>query len=268
MGLVNEKTLRVPGADLFYRTQGAGPLLLLIQGGAGDADGTHGIAGHLVEHYTVLSYDRRGLSRSTLDDPAEVPGIGTHADDVHRLLASLTSEPVAVFGTSFGAYLGLELVARHSEQVKVLVAHEPPATQFLPDEKETLARLAAISSDEEAAAMLGLDFDEHEPGVEFPPPTPRQEANEAFFRARDARAVAAHRFDEALLRAARAQVLPAAGATSGTAFACRCAEELARLLGNETVYFPGSHVGLISHPAAFAAKLREVLCRRGQLHGR
>jgi hypothetical protein len=49
MGLVNEKTLRAPGADLFYRTEGSGPLLLLIQGGPGDADGTHGIAGHLVE---------------------------------------------------------------------------------------------------------------------------------------------------------------------------------------------------------------------------
>jgi len=260
MGLVNEKTLRVPGADLFYRTQGSGPLLLLIQGGPGDADGTHGIAGRLVKHYTVLTYDRRGLSRSTLDDPGEVPGIGTHADDVHRLLADVTSEPVAVFGTSFGAYLGLELVSRHPEQVKLLVAHEPPATQFLSDEKETLARLDAISSDEEAAALLGLDFDEHEPGVEFPPLTPRQEGNQVFFRTRDAPAVNAHRFDEALLLATRTRILPAAGAASGTAFARRCAEELARLLGNETLYCSGGHVGLITHPAAFAAKLRGALC--------
>jgi pimeloyl-ACP methyl ester carboxylesterase len=174
----------------------------------------------------------------------------------------VTSDTAQVFGTSFGAFVGLELVARHPEQVGVLVAHEPPATQFLPDEKQVLAKLAMISSDDEAAVVLGLDFDEHEPGVEFPPLTPRQEANTAFFRARDAPAVDAHRLDEAILRGARTRILLAAGAASGTAFARRCAEELATRLGNDVLYFPGSHVGLISHPAAFAAKLREVLGRR------
>ena len=33
-----EGRLRVPGATLYYKTQGAGPVLLILQGGAGDAD--------------------------------------------------------------------------------------------------------------------------------------------------------------------------------------------------------------------------------------
>lgn len=254
-----EKTLRVPGADLYYRTTGSGPLLLLIQGGGGDADGTNAIAAHLAEHYTVLTYDRRGLSRSELDNPDETPGLMTHVDDLHRILETVTAEPVPAFGTSFGACLGLELVARHPGQVGLLVAHEPPATQFLPDAVETRAKLAAIRSDEEAAIELGLSFDDREPGVEFPPPTARQEANDLFFRERDVPAVGSHLFDAAALSARRARILPAAGAASGTTFARRCAEELAALLGNDVVYFPGDHVGLLTHPAAFAAKLRETL---------
>jgi pimeloyl-ACP methyl ester carboxylesterase len=256
---VDQKTLRVPGADLYYRTHGSGPLLLLIQGGGGDADGTNAIAAQLAGHYTVLTYDRRGLSRSKLDNPDQAPGIATHVDDVHRILESVTSEPVLAFGTSFGAWLGLELVARHPGQVGLLVAHEPPATQFLPDAVAVRATLAAIGSDGEAAAEHGLDFEDREPGVEFSPPTARQQANDVFFRDRDVPAIGSHLFDADALRAGRARILPAAGETSGTAFPRRCAEGLAALLGNDVAYFPGSHVGLLTHPAGFAAKLRETL---------
>jgi len=242
---VEEKTLRVAGAGLYYRTRGSGPLLLLIQGGGGDADGTNAIAAHLEGHYTVLTYDRRGLSRSRLDDPARTADIATHVDDLHRVLEAVTDEPVLAFGTSFGASLGLELVARYPGRIRFLVAHEPPAAQFLPDG--------------EGPRELGLDFEDREPGVEFGPPTAQQEANELFFRDHDVPAISSHRFDPSALRAGQTRFLLAAGATSGKAFPHRCTEELASLLDKEIVYFPGSHVGLLTHPAAFAAKLRDTL---------
>jgi hypothetical protein len=40
--LVEEATLAVPGADLYFKIRGSGPMLVLIQGG-GDADGTDAI---------------------------------------------------------------------------------------------------------------------------------------------------------------------------------------------------------------------------------
>jgi len=80
-----------------------------------------------------VTYDRRGLSRSILDAPAESLTISTHSDDAHRLLAELTNQPALVFGSSIGALVGLDLVARHPEQVRVLVAHEPPTWELLPD---------------------------------------------------------------------------------------------------------------------------------------
>jgi pimeloyl-ACP methyl ester carboxylesterase len=242
---VEEKLLRVAGAGLYYRTQGSGPLLLLIQGGGGDADGTNAIAARLTGHYTVLTYDRRGLSRSKLDGPHQAPGISTHVDDLHRVLEAVTDEPVLAFGTSFGAALGLELIARYPGRIRLLVAHEPPATQFSPDGQ--------------GVRELGLDFEDREPGVEFEPPTAQQQANDIFFRDHDVPAISAHRFDTDALRAGQARFLLAVGATSGKAFPRQCTEGLASFLGKEVVSFPGSHVGLLTHPAAFAAKLRETL---------
>jgi pimeloyl-ACP methyl ester carboxylesterase len=68
MSTTKVDTLRVPGARLYYEVRGAGSVLLLIAGGAGDAESFNLLADHLVDHYSVLTYDRRGLARSPLDD--------------------------------------------------------------------------------------------------------------------------------------------------------------------------------------------------------
>ncbi|MCU1681239.1 MAG: hypothetical protein JWQ81_1978 [Amycolatopsis sp.] len=268
MTSMTDDILRVPGADLFYRTRGSGPLLLLVQGGGGDADGTDPIAVHLEARHTVLTYDRRGLSRSVLDDPDEVPSMDTHVDDMHRLLVFLTTEPVPMFGTSFGAFVGLELVSRHPAQVAVLVAHEPPLRQVLSE--ADLARFRALQTKMSEAAQRGestdafavengMDFDDREPGVEFGPSTEQGVANDLFFRTRDIPSLNRHQLDLGKLTAQHERIVPAVGATSSQAYAGRCAVELAVCLGVELVEFPGSHVGLSTHPRAFAAKLEQVL---------
>jgi pimeloyl-ACP methyl ester carboxylesterase len=122
-------TLKVPGATLYYEVRGAGPVLLLICGGIYDAAGYAGLAGRLADHYTVVTYDRRGNSRSPLDGPPERQSIEVHGDDAHRILTAVGvtgNESADVFGNSSGAEIGLELAARHPEQVRTLVAHEPP----------------------------------------------------------------------------------------------------------------------------------------------
>src|SRR6185437_10739205 len=111
----NGDAVRVPGARLYYQVRGTGPVLLILQGGDGDADGSRGLEEQLVGHFTVVTYDRRGLSRSTLDDGADPPSVETHADDTQRLLAALTGEPAFVLGVSIGALIGLDLVARYPD---------------------------------------------------------------------------------------------------------------------------------------------------------
>jgi pimeloyl-ACP methyl ester carboxylesterase len=62
-------TLKVPGASLYYEVRGSGPVLLLVCGGLYDAAGYAGLARQLAGRYTVVTYDRRGNSRSPLDGP-------------------------------------------------------------------------------------------------------------------------------------------------------------------------------------------------------
>ncbi len=76
---VRTARLAVPGATIYYKTQGHGPLLLLLQGGDGDADASDSLAAGLINHFTVCSYDRRGLARSPVDDPSAPVDLTTHA---------------------------------------------------------------------------------------------------------------------------------------------------------------------------------------------
>src|SRR4051794_631229 len=103
--------LRVAGAHLYFEVRGTGPVLLISQSGEGDAGRSVDLVDRLLSEHTVITYDRRGLSRSTLDDAARGATVEEHADDVLRLLDHLTGEPVTMLGMSFGATIGLHLVA-------------------------------------------------------------------------------------------------------------------------------------------------------------
>jgi pimeloyl-ACP methyl ester carboxylesterase len=179
MSEIEISQIRVPGASLHYEVRGAGPIVVMLQGGDGDADGTAGIADHLVSHFTIVTYDRRGLARSKVDPGSPPPTIETHATDVHHLLEAITHEPALVFGASLGALIGLELVSRHPEQVRLLVAHEPPSTQVLADAERELAARSQLDVEEtfrldgiagamqKFAAIAALDLNDREADASF-----------------------------------------------------------------------------------------------------
>src|SRR5262245_54513471 len=155
--LAKDDSLRVDGATLFYRVRGSGSLLLILPGGDGDADTADALRNELIDRYTVITYDRRGMSRSKID-PGQSLTLARHSDDAHRLLAALTERSAFVFGSSIGALIGLDLVARHPEQVGVLVAHEPPAFELLPDEERNRA-VQQQEGAEEAFRSEGTEAD-------------------------------------------------------------------------------------------------------------
>ena len=139
-------TLDAPGAVLYYdvRSNDAStqPVLLLIGSPMG-ADGFVAQAGHFTDR-TVVTYDPRGAGRSKRGDGAAETTVEEHADDLHRLIDAQAGEPVDIFASSGGAVNALALVAKHPEQVRILVAHEPPAAQELPDRGAVLAVCEAI----------------------------------------------------------------------------------------------------------------------------
>src|SRR5215216_3025280 len=137
-------TLNVPGATLYYETQGTGPVLLLIPGGPADAGVFAGLAPFLTDRYTAMAYDPRGNSRSIPDDPSADQDLDVHGDDAAALLAAVTDQPAYVLGNSGGAQIGLNLAARHPSRVHTLVAHEPPCAQLLPDANQLRAAMEDV----------------------------------------------------------------------------------------------------------------------------
>ena len=121
-------TLDVPGAVLHYDVRSndvsAEPVLLLAGSPMG-ATGFGTLAGHFTDR-TVVTYDPRGAERSKRTDGALRSTTEEHAEDLHRLILALGAGPVDIFASSGGAVNSLALVARHPEQVRTLVAHEPP----------------------------------------------------------------------------------------------------------------------------------------------
>ncbi|HEY6738586.1 MAG TPA: alpha/beta fold hydrolase, partial [Actinopolymorphaceae bacterium] len=139
-------TLDVPGAVLHYDVRSGSedvrPALLLIGSPMGAAGFTT-LAGHFTDR-TVVTYDPRGSERSRRTDDTTEIEVEEHVDDLHRLISALDAGPVDIFASSGGAVNALALVARHPEQVRTLVAHEPPALQHLPDREHALAAVVDI----------------------------------------------------------------------------------------------------------------------------
>src|SRR3954466_11953149 len=108
------------------------------------ATGFGTLAGHFTDR-TVVTYDPRGAERSRRTDDATESTPDEHADDLHRLISALDAGPVDIFASSGGAVNALALVARHPEQVRTLVAHEPPVVTALPDRDAAQAAARAVN---------------------------------------------------------------------------------------------------------------------------
>src|SRR5260370_38891784 len=92
---VKAEALKVPGANIYYEVRGSGPVLLMMPGGPADAGAFRQIAGYLESDYTVVTYDPRGISHSTLGAPVNDERlVQIFADDPHPLL-SATSKGAA-----------------------------------------------------------------------------------------------------------------------------------------------------------------------------
>ncbi|KAF0817311.1 putative hydrolase YraK [Bacillus sp. ZZV12-4809] len=85
----------------------------MIHGGGGEAEKFQRVADNLADRYSVVTYDRRGHSRSILEYPDEDYSIRRHSDDAHLLISELATEPAFVFGSSSGAVIALDLCIHH-----------------------------------------------------------------------------------------------------------------------------------------------------------
>jgi pimeloyl-ACP methyl ester carboxylesterase len=282
-------SLEVPGAVLQYdvRSNDAStePVLLLIGSPMG-AQGFTTLAGHFPDR-TIVTYDPRGADRSKRTDGASQTTPDEHADDLHRLIQTLDAGPVDIFATSGGAVNALAFVAKHPEQVRTLVAHEPPAAQVLPDRDAIVAAARDIRETyyrdgfgPAMAKFIGIvsyegplpDDYSKQPGPDaamFGLPTTDDGSRDDPLVGQNMITCIAYEHDIDVLRAASTRIVLGAGALSGQILPGRAAIAFAERLGTTPVTFPGGHDGFLGgeygstgEPDVFAARLREVLTGR------
>jgi pimeloyl-ACP methyl ester carboxylesterase len=280
-------TLDVPGAVLTYDVrpaESAGPLLLLIGSPMG-ASGFGTLAGHFPDR-TVVTYDPRGVERSTKVDPTSPSTPDEHADDLHRIIAELDSGPVDLFASSGGAVNALALVAKHPEQVRTLVAHEPPLAAILPDRDGALAYCRAVHATYLrsgfgagmahfiAAVSHQGPFSPDEAGQPGPDPAmfgmpPVDDGNRTDpLLGQNMLSSTHYEPDFGALREASTRIVLGTGVESEGLMAYRGALAAAEQLGTTPASFPSGHGGFLGgeygqtgDPDGFAAKLREVLAQ-------
>lgn len=278
-------TLDVAGATLTYdvrTTDSPGPALFLIGSPMG-AGGFVTLASHFPDR-TIVTYDPRGIERSTKDDPGSESTPEQHADDVHRIIAALGAGPVDLFASSGGAVNALALVAKHPEDVRTVVAHEPPLASIVPDREGALAASRAVRDAYQQrgfgagmAQFIGVVGHQGLFAADYasqPAPDPAMfglpteddgnRTDPLLFQ--NIISCTHYEPDFHALRAAGARIVIAAGVESEGQLAYRGAVAAAERLGIELVLFPSDHGGFLGgeygqagDPDAFAAKLREVL---------
>ncbi|MFI7064130.1 alpha/beta hydrolase [Kribbella sp. NPDC050124] len=285
MGAKTVNKLPVPGATLHYEVTGSGPVLLLIAGGGTDAGIFSGIVGQLSADYTVVAYDPRGNSRSRYD-AEPVDGCDAEAaDSADEVVAQATEDalavidavagdsPAYVFGSSSGAITGLELITRYPERVRMLVAHEPPCVEVLPDATDAAAFFQDVYDTYrrdglDAADVLfsigtGMDQDEPPPVEDLLPEYQelfrRMRANAASFYEHKLLPFTRYEPDLDALKQVAHKIVPAAGHDSAEYLPGRPIQVLADHLGWPVVTFPGPHTGYATHPAPFATLLSRLL---------
>jgi pimeloyl-ACP methyl ester carboxylesterase len=281
------RTLDAPGATITYdirpgATDSGAPVLLVIGSPMG-ASGFGTLASHFTDR-TVVTYDPRGVERSPKADPATESTPEQHADDIHRVIDALGTGPVDIFASSGGAVNALALVAKHPEQVRTLVAHEPPLAAILPDSEAALAVTEAVGRTYQrsgfgagmahfiaATAFEGPMTQEFaaQPGPDpamfgMPATDDGTRTDPLLFQ----NVITCTHFqpDFDALRAASTRIVVGAGVESVGQMAHRGGEAAAERFGTKPVSFPSGHAGFLGNeygmpgdPDGFAATLREVL---------
>ena len=134
----------VNGAELYYEKQGTGPAVLLIAGSTGDAGNFTRAADLLADEFTVVTYDRRGNSRSPRPSGWTTTSVAEQADDAAGLIQSLGLSPAVVFGASAGGLIALDLMIRQPQLVRAGIVQEPSIFSVLPDPLAALAPRRAL----------------------------------------------------------------------------------------------------------------------------
>ncbi len=258
--------VEVNGARIYHEMRGSGPSVLFIAGATGDAGHFQRVAELLSDEFTVVTYDRRGNSRSPRPDGWDGTSTEEQSEDAAALIEALGIVPAAVFGTSGGAIIGLDLVIRHPELVHGVILHDSAMFSVLPNSEEVLGAIQQVveSGMQRGGPRGGVEaflrfivgdeaFENLDLGLRE-----RMLSNAETFFGLDFPGVGSYHPDATTLADVEVPVMVLAGAESPP-FLIEVSRWLAAHLNVELETLPGGHAPYFDRPEEMAQALRPLL---------
>ncbi len=118
------------GADIFVRSAGSGPVVVLLHGYAETSDSWAPLAADLVRDHTVVVPDLRGIGRSSR--PAGGYDKKTQAADIRSVIVALGHDRTSVVSHDIGIMVAYAYAARYPDKVERLVVMDAPIPGIAP----------------------------------------------------------------------------------------------------------------------------------------
>lgn len=257
--------VEVNGAKIYYETRGTGPSAILVSGATGDAGHFTKVADFLSDEFTVVSYDRRGNSRSPRPDGWAQTSADEQGDDLAGLIEVLEIAPAVIFGTSSGAIIGLNTVLRHEDLLRGAILHEPAMMSVLEHPETAMGVVQPIVEEGMARggprggleAFLGFVAGDGLKGLD-PETVERMLGNAEVLFGLEFGTFESWRPAEEALAEVKIPVQVMAGEETAPFFA-ETSTWIAQRLGREVVTAVGAHVPYYDRPREFADAIRPFL---------
>jgi pimeloyl-ACP methyl ester carboxylesterase len=256
--------------QLYYEVHGHGPTLLLISGGGGDAGLWSKLVPPLAHDFMVVTYDRRGYSRSPRPADWTTTSVNEQADDAAALLRRLDLTPAVTVGHSSGASIVCSLVARHPKVVRHAVSYEPPLLAVIPQGEQVVAGFRAAieqamaeGGPRQAMEMFmrtnaGDEGFEHWWATNEPAMRERMMDNAEVFFEIELPAVARFVPAVAAMLASAVPLTVVVGEDNRDTWIGAAADWLVAETGAQRLELPGGHAGFDSHPDALVNLVRQL----------
>lgn len=264
---VKVATASVNGAQIYYEVRGSGPPVLFIQGATGDGGTFERVAERLADEFTLVTYHRRGNSRSLRPEGWNATSMDEQADDAAALIDALGLVSATAFGTSGGAVILLNLLLRHPEVLRGAIVHEPPLVPVLSNAGEVEATLQSMIEDglEKDGPRGALEmfiranageanFENLDPGLRE-----RMLGNAEVFFSTELEAFVSYVPDAGDLAGVRVPVLVAAGIESRSVYYHEASRWVAQQLGTKLQEIPGGHTPYLDCPEEMVEAIRPFL---------
>ena len=262
--------LRTKDVDLYYERMGNGPTMVLVHGAIADAGYFSECCHYLRDHFDLVTYDRRGNSRSTPKEGAQFH-IAQQTDDLVNLVEMLDLKDIILVGHSAGGCICMDALSRIPGRIRHMIIYETPLLGILPDRPqmeewvENMEALNAAGKHKEVAKEFGLsigELDERAPKKSMDEKW-KDRQNFAQFINYEFHDFSYYKPDPAVLKANARYITILEGDRNRGHYFHASMQALQEMIECERYYTAGCHNAPYDIPQSFAAALLGVCAIRG-----